>query len=69
VLRRARAAGVTAPVLMLTAKSQTSSKVSALDAGADDYLTKPFDVSELLARVRALVRRRGSNWDTAAPQA
>ena len=46
------------PVLLLTAKGATSDKVLGLDSGADDYLTKPFDFSELLARVRALGRRR-----------
>lgn len=55
--REARARGVAAPILMLTARSDVASKVKGLDAGADDYLTKPFDVSELLARVRALLRR------------
>lgn len=52
-----RLAGKTAPVLMLTAKDTTIDKVTALDAGADDYLVKPVDVVELLARVRALGRR------------
>ncbi|MBE9215503.1 response regulator transcription factor [Plectonema cf. radiosum LEGE 06105] len=52
-----RQAGKTAPVLMLTAKDTTSDKVTGLDAGADDYLVKPVDVIELLARVRALGRR------------
>ncbi len=52
-----RAGGVTTPVLMLTARTDVNVKVEALDQGADDYLAKPFDVSELLARVRALVRR------------
>lgn len=52
-----RAAGKTAPVLMLTAKDTTNDKVTGLDAGADDYLVKPVDVMELLARVRALGRR------------
>lgn len=52
-----RQAGKTAPVLMLTAKDTTSDKVTGLDAGADDYLVKPVDVVELLARVRALGRR------------
>lgn len=46
------------PILILSARSQESSKVDALDAGADDYLTKPFGMAELLARVRALLRRR-----------
>ncbi|MGB3755509.1 MAG: two-component system response regulator RppA [Rivularia sp. (in: cyanobacteria)] len=52
-----RRAGKTAPVLMLTAKDTTDDKVTGLDAGADDYLVKPVDVMELLARVRALGRR------------
>ena len=55
--RRARGAGVTTPILMLTARGETQAKVSGLDAGADDYLTKPFAMPELLARVRALIRR------------
>lgn len=52
-----RARGVTAPVLMLTALDATAAKLQAFDAGADDYLTKPFDLAELLARVAALLRR------------
>lgn len=59
VVRRLRAEHVFTPVLLLTAKSETEDKVYGLDCGADDYLTKPFQMSELLARVRALVRRRG----------
>jgi len=55
--RRLRARGVGTPVLLLTAKSSVQDKVLGLDSGADDYLTKPFDFSELLARVRALGRR------------
>lgn len=47
------------PILMLTAKGQTQEKVEGLDAGADDYMTKPFSFDELLARVRALTRRQG----------
>ena len=47
------------PILMLTAKEQVADKVKGLDAGADDYMTKPFDPEELLARVRALTRRQG----------
>ena len=47
------------PVLMLTARASTSDKVEALDAGADDYMTKPFEDAELLARLRALTRRQG----------
>lgn len=56
-LKTARAAGIKTPVLMLTAKSETEDKVKGLDSGADDYLTKPFAAAELLARLRALVRR------------
>jgi len=55
--RRLRARGIGTPVLLLTAKSSVQDKVVGLDSGADDYLTKPFDFSELLARVRALGRR------------
>ncbi|MFL6150744.1 MAG: response regulator transcription factor [Ornithinibacter sp.] len=55
--RRLRAAGNEVPVLMLTARDQVASKIEGLDAGADDYLPKPFDVDELLARLRALTRR------------
>jgi DNA-binding response OmpR family regulator len=55
--RAARAKGAQWPILMLTARNDIGSKVTGLDAGADDYLTKPFDVAELLARVRALLRR------------
>ncbi len=59
VLARIRAIDRMLPVLMLTARDDTRSKVSALDSGADDYLTKPFDLEELLVRIRALIRRRG----------
>jgi len=55
--RRARSSGVRTPILMLTAKSQLEDKVAGLDSGADDYLTKPFQTEELLARLRALGRR------------
>ncbi len=57
VLRRARGAGTATPVLVLSARDAASQRVEGLDAGADDYLTKPFDVEELLARVRVLQRR------------
>ena len=57
VLRRLRQGGSKMPVIMLTARDTTLDKVHSLDAGADDYLTKPFDVEELLARIRALLRR------------
>jgi two-component system, OmpR family, response regulator QseB len=58
VLRRARAKGSLTPVLVLSARDTPSQRVAGLDAGADDYLVKPFDVEELLARVRALGRRK-----------
>ena len=51
------------PILMLTARTEVSDRVSGLDAGADDYLAKPFALEELLARVRALLRRHGSDGD------
>ena len=57
VCRDLRAAGSDVPVLMLTARDAVEARVQGLDAGADDYLTKPFDFRELLARVRALTRR------------
>jgi two-component system response regulator QseB len=57
VLRRSRAAGDAAPVLILSARDAVGQRVAGLDAGADDYLVKPFDVEELLARVRVLQRR------------
>lgn len=57
VLRRVRSKGVATPVLLLTARDELDDRVAGLDAGADDYLTKPFAFSELLARTRALLRR------------
>jgi len=61
VCRELRRLGLRMPVLMLTAKGQTDDKVTGLDAGADDYLVKPFNRRELLARVRALLRRTADN--------
>ena len=57
VLKRWREAGLSMPVLILTARDNWSEKVAGIDAGADDYLTKPFHMEELLARLRALIRR------------
>ena len=59
IVRTMRRQGNATPVLMLTARTETSDKVKGLDAGADDYMTKPFEAPELLARLRALTRRRG----------
>lgn len=57
VLRELRRNGISTPVMILTAKSEVDDKISGLDSGADDYMTKPFDMREFLARVRALTRR------------
>lgn len=54
-----RASGLSVPVLMLTARDSVAARIAGLDSGADDYLTKPFDFGELLARLRALIRRGG----------
>ena len=59
IVRDLRHAGDSTPVLLLTARTATSDKVTGLDAGADDYMTKPFENDELLARLRALTRRSG----------
>jgi DNA-binding response OmpR family regulator len=58
VCRRLRADGDDVPILMLTARAETEDRVDGLDSGADDYLAKPFERQELLARIRALLRRR-----------
>ncbi len=60
VCRRLRAAGDTTPVLMLTARDAVGDRVEGLDAGADDYMVKPFALQELMARLRALLRRSGA---------
>lgn len=65
LLKKARASGISTPVLILTARDELSDRVSGLDLGADDYLCKPFEVRELMARMRALIRRRGGQ---ASPQ-
>lgn len=67
VCKQLRAKKVPTPILMLTAKGQEIDKVIGLDLGADDYVTKPFGVRELLARIHALLRRGGSNAGGTAP--
>lgn len=64
VLKKIREKGNQIPILMLTAKSEIDDKVSGLDCGADDYLTKPFATKELLARIRAMTRRQGEMTDS-----
>jgi DNA-binding response OmpR family regulator len=61
VLKKLRASGNRVPVIMLTARDHSLDKVHSLDRGADDYLTKPFDTEELMARLRALLRRAGED--------
>ena len=63
VVKEARRQGVNTPIIMLTARTSLSDKVTGLDAGADDYMTKPFQPAELLARLRALMRRQGEVID------
>lgn len=60
VLKELRNSRITTPVIMLTAKGETEDKVLGLDSGADDYLSKPFETEELMARLRALIRRKGA---------
>ena len=64
ICKNLRTMGIAAPVLMLTALSNTTNKIEGLDAGADDYLTKPFEFDELVARVRALLRRGTATQST-----
>jgi len=64
ILKEMRRGRIATPVLILTARDAVADRVSGLDAGADDYLAKPFSVAELLARVRALLRRPGSERDS-----
>ena len=64
VLRQIRANGSSVPVLLLTAKSEIDDRVNGLDSGADDYLTKPFAMKELLARIRAMTRRQADTTDS-----
>jgi two-component system, OmpR family, response regulator MprA len=66
VCRRLRRLGNRVPILMLTARDAVSDRIDGLDAGADDYLVKPFDVEELKARLRALLRRSSADGDPAA---
>jgi two-component system, OmpR family, response regulator MprA len=66
VTRRLRAKGLSVPILLLTARDAIEERVAGLDAGADDYVVKPFDVSELAARVRALMRRNHPPGDQLA---
>jgi DNA-binding response OmpR family regulator len=66
VCRKARAEGITTPILMLTARGEEGDRVLGLDLGADDYVTKPFSMPELLARVRALLRRAYPSSDLPA---
>ena len=64
VLKKVRAEGISIPILMLTAKAEIDDRVTGLDAGADDYLTKPFSMKELLARIRAMTRRQNDTTDS-----
>lgn len=68
VLKRARAKGKTLPIIILTAQGAVTDRVAGLDAGADDYLTKPFDLEELQARLRALLRRANGHADAVITQ-
>src|ERR1700756_3369201 len=67
VCREIRAAGMAVPILMLTAKGQSVDKIVGLKIGADDYVTKPFDTMELLARIEALLRRSHTYTNSRSP--
>jgi two-component system, OmpR family, response regulator MprA len=69
VCRRLRRLGNRVPILMLTARDAVADRIDGLDAGADDYLVKPFDVGELQARLRALLRRSGPEGEEGEPEA
>lgn len=64
VLKKVRSGGNSIPILLLTAKSEIDDRVNGLDSGADDYLTKPFSMKELLARIRAMTRRQSETTDS-----
>lgn len=64
IVRRLREDGIHTPVIMLSARGELDHRIEGLDAGADDYLAKPFAISELKARVRAIVRRKALEWPT-----
>src|SRR5690349_3159763 len=61
VLKSARKAGIRTPLLLITARDELDERVAGLDLGADDYLTKPFEIRELMARIRAVLRRYGGS--------
>lgn len=63
VCKKARAAGITTPIILLTARGEEIDKIVGLELGADDYITKPFSVRELLARIKAMLRRSNSNQE------
>ncbi len=64
ICKKARESGIATPILMLTARSQIYNKLEGFDVGTDDYLTKPFDLQELLARINALIKRGSPNKNT-----
>ena len=66
MVEKIRAAGVTTPILLLSALGEVDHRVEGLRAGGDDYLVKPFSFAELLARIDALIRRHGPDWDAAS---